>query len=663
MRKLTRRAAGMLAATALAAPLAAALGSSPGAAQEKVLRVVMHSDLKIVDPIWTTAYISRNYGYLVYDTLFALDEKLEVQPQMVETYEVSDDNLRYTFTLRDGLTWHDGQPVTSEDAIASIERWGAKDSMGQQLMQFVSGMTAIDDKSFEMTLKEPYGLVLLSLAKPSSNVPFMMPKRIAETPASEQISEYVGSGPFVFERDEWAPGNKAVFSKFEDYVPRDEPPSWAAGGKVAKVDRVEWIWIPDIQTAVNALLNGEIDFIEPPPHDLLPILQDDESIVLFDYNPLGNQYMFRMNWLHPPFDDQKIRQAALAALNQEDFLQAVIGNPDYYETCPAMFICNTPFATDAGAEVLMESDFERSKQLLEEAGYDGTPVVLMHSTDLQVLTNLAPVAKQLLERGGFTVDMQSMDWQTLVSRRAKKEPPVGGRLERVPDQLGGGRRAQPDQHRRAQRGVRRCLVRLAVRRADREPARPVRARDRSGEAEGARRADPGAGARGRHPCLCRPVVPAVRPPRRPLGRAGGSGAVLLEHREERVVVTRRSTIWPQRGRTRRLVSSGRDPTQRARCPPRRMRSSKIRARRRGTPEPCWSTELSVEPLARIVPGCPEPPHCPPATAAARGEAPCTAPDDRSGTRPALRGSARPPRSSHARRDRRRSGTRSPRETR
>jgi peptide/nickel transport system substrate-binding protein len=316
--------------------------------------------------------------------------------------------------------------VTSEDAIASIERWGQKDSMGQLMMSFVDSMKAIDDKTFEMRLKEPYGLVLLSLAKPSSNVPFMMPKRIAETPAGEQISEYVGSGPFVFEKDEWAPGNKAVFTKFEDYVPRDEPPSWAAGGKVAKVDRVEWLWIPDIQTAVNALLNGEIDYIETPPHDLLPILQEDENIVLFNFNPLGNQYMFRMNWLHPPFDNQKIRRAALAALNQEDFVEAVIGNPDYYKTCPAMFICDTPFATDAGADILMESDFELSKKLLEEAGYDGTPVVLMHSTDLQVLTNLAPVAKQLLERGGFTVDMQSMDWQTLVSRRAKKEPPSEG---------------------------------------------------------------------------------------------------------------------------------------------------------------------------------------------------------------------------------------------
>jgi peptide/nickel transport system substrate-binding protein len=211
-----------------------ALAVTGTAAAQSTLRAVMHSDLKIVDPIWTTAYISRNYGYLVYDTLFALDEQLNVQPQMVGSYEISDDNLTYTFTLRDGLSWHDGQPVTADDAIASIERWGQKDSMGQLLMSFVAGMKAEGDKTFQMQLKQPYGLVLLSLAKPSSNVPFIMPQRIAETPSSEQISEYVGSGPFVFERDEWAPGNKAVFTRFEGYKPRSEPPSWAPAARSPK---------------------------------------------------------------------------------------------------------------------------------------------------------------------------------------------------------------------------------------------------------------------------------------------------------------------------------------------------------------------------------------------------------------------------------------------
>ncbi|MGE0723236.1 MAG: ABC transporter substrate-binding protein [Alphaproteobacteria bacterium] len=393
---------------------------------ESVLRVVMHSDLKIVDPIWTTAYISRNYGYMVYDTLFAMDEKLQIKPQMVDSWTISGDKLTYQFKLRDGQKWHDGKPVTADDVIASIKRWGQRDSMGQTLMAFVAVMKADGASGFSIVLKEPYGLVLLSLAKPSSNVPFIMPKRIADTSASEQIKEYVGSGPFKFKTDEWKPGDKSVFVKNTDYVPRKEPASWASGGKVAKVDRVEWISMPDHQTAVNAITAGEVDILESPPHDLYPVLEQADGVELVSINPLGNQYMFRMNHLHPPFNNQKVRQAALAALNQEDFLKAVIGNPKYYKPCAAMFICDTPFAFTEGGSVMLKSDFNRSKELLKEAGYDGTPVVLMHSTDLQVLANLAPVAADLLRRGGFKVDMQSMDWQTLVARRAKKDAPGQG---------------------------------------------------------------------------------------------------------------------------------------------------------------------------------------------------------------------------------------------
>src|SRR5690606_29747576 len=198
---------------AVAGGVAFALASS--AAAQSTLRVVMHSDLKIVDPIWTTAYISRNYGYMVYDTLFALDEQLAVQPQMVESYQISDDNLTYTFTLREGLTWHDGAPVVAEDAIASIERWGEKDSMGQLLMEFVDSMSATNGRYLQMKRAEPDGVVRPSPAKPSSSVPFIRPARMAETPSSEQISEHVGSGAFVFERAEGEAGNKAVFTKFE----------------------------------------------------------------------------------------------------------------------------------------------------------------------------------------------------------------------------------------------------------------------------------------------------------------------------------------------------------------------------------------------------------------------------------------------------------------
>jgi peptide/nickel transport system substrate-binding protein len=408
-----------------AAGLVALVAAASGA-EAQTIRAVMHSDLKILDPIWTTAYIVRNHGYMVYDTLLSMDEKFALKPQMADKWEVSADKLTYTFTLRDGLLFHDGKPVTSEDVIASIKRWGSKDSMGQKLLSFVQELKPVNEKTFQLVLKEPYGLVLESLGKPSSNVLFIMPKRVAETPGSEQISDFTGSGPFVFKRDEWKPGDKTVYVKFDKYKPRSEPASGLAGGKKVNVNRVEWLAIPDHQTAMNALLAGEIDYFEQPPHDLLPVLKEDKSIELVDWNPLGNQYTFRFNTLHKPFDNPKIRQAVLMAFAQEPFLKAVIGDPAYYKTCKAMFICGAPFETSKGFENYLNGDVEKAKLMLKEAGYDGTPVVLMHSTDLFVLTNLAPVARDMLQRAGFTVDMQSMDWQTLVARRSKKDPPAQG---------------------------------------------------------------------------------------------------------------------------------------------------------------------------------------------------------------------------------------------
>jgi peptide/nickel transport system substrate-binding protein len=406
-----------------AAVLAASIGS---ASAQKTLKIVMHSDLKIVDPVWTTAYITRNHGYMIYDTLFAMDEKGEIKPQMVEKYDDSEDKKTFTMILRDGLVWHDGKPVTAEDCIASIKRWGARDALGQKLMTFIDSMSAPDAKTIVVKLKEPTGLLTFGLGKPSSNVPFMMPKRIAETDPNTQISEFIGSGPFVFNKDEWKPGDKAVYVKFDKYKPRSEPASGLAGGKVAKVDRVEWLAISDHQQAVNALLAGEIDIIEAPPHDLLPLLKADANVKLTNTNPLGNQYTLRPNHLQKPFDNPKVRQALLYALNQKDFLEATIGNPEYYKLCKAMFVCGTALASDKGMDGRLESNFAKAKELLKEANYDGTPIVLLHSTDLQVLTNLAPVAKSLMEKAGFKVDMQSSDWQTVVARRVKKDPASAG---------------------------------------------------------------------------------------------------------------------------------------------------------------------------------------------------------------------------------------------
>ncbi|MBN8978295.1 MAG: ABC transporter substrate-binding protein [Rhizobiales bacterium] len=411
---------------ALPAVLLATALASPALAQTKTIRAVMHSDLRVLDPGLTTAYITRDHGYMVYDTLLAMDEHFKIQPQMA-SYKVSDDKLTYTFTLRDGLKWHDGTPVTAEDCVASLKRWGKADGMGQKLMDFTASIEAPDAKTIVLKLREPYGLVLESIGKPSSLVPFMMPKRLAETPAGKAIPEQIGSGPFKFVQKEFQPGVKAVYEKNKDYVPRSEPPSWTAGGKVVKVDRVEWITMPDAQTVVNAIQSGDIDFSETPSYDLLPILEADKDLVIHTLSPLGFQTLGRMNFLYPPFDNPKIRRAAFLAASQKPVLDALIGNPKYYKVCGAVFGCGTPLASDVGAETLIKGDgMEQAKKLLKESGYDGTPVVVMAPGDVGQLKAQPIVFAQFLRDAGFKVDLQATDWQTVVTRRASQKSPKEG---------------------------------------------------------------------------------------------------------------------------------------------------------------------------------------------------------------------------------------------
>src|SRR6201996_5186288 len=380
----------LLSALALSATLAMS-----GPSDAKTITAVMHADLR-TPGMTTTAYIYRDFGYMIYDTLLAEDSNFKIQPQMAE-YKVSDDKLTYTFTLRDGLKWHDGTPVTAEDCVASLKRWGKADGMGQKLMDFTASLEATDPKTITLKLKEPYGLVLQSIGKPSSLVPFMMPKRLAETPAGTPIPELIGSGPFKFVKAEFQPGVKAVFEKNTDYVPRKEPPSWTSGGKVVKVDRVEWLTMPDAQTAVNSLQAGDIDFMEAPSYDIIPILEGNPDIQVETLNKLGSQSVARMNFLYPPFDNVKVRRAALLAMSQKDVLDALVGNPKYYETCGAFFICGTPLATDAGAGALTKSgDLDAAKKALAESGYDGTPIVIMAPGDVASLKAQPVVAAQQL---------------------------------------------------------------------------------------------------------------------------------------------------------------------------------------------------------------------------------------------------------------------------
>lgn len=415
---MTRRTVlGLLAAllTSTAAP-GLALAATDDA---KVLRMVPQADLKILDPVWTTSTITRDHGFMVYDTLFGMTQKGEIQPQMVESYTTSADQLEWTFILRSGLAFHDGSPVTAEDVVASIKRWGSRISAGQLLMKATESVEAVDGNTFRIRLSRPFGFMLDALGN-ANNPLFIMPRRIAETPGTTQISEVVGSGPYMFKKDEYAPGNKIVYLRNPAYVPRAEAASGTAGGKEVFLDRVEWVVLPDAQTQANALTSGSVDLIERIPPEQFVTFKDDPKIQLIDQVGQGVVIM-RFNQLTKPFDNPKIARAALLAVNQQALMRAQFVAPGTFNTNPSIFASGTPYETAPAKGFTGKPQFDAARKLLKEAGYDGTPVVMLAPTDHPTHNKYPLVMAALLRQAGFKVDMQSMDWQTLISRRAKKD--------------------------------------------------------------------------------------------------------------------------------------------------------------------------------------------------------------------------------------------------
>lgn len=419
MNGLGRKALG---GAALALLLGTAIGAASASA-ETVLRIRPFGDLKGIDPITNSDYMARNHGHLIYDTLFAMDEKLQIKPQMVESYETSGDGLVWTFKIRSGMKWHDGAPVRAADCVASLKRWGERDGLGQQLMARTDKLEVVDEHTFKLTLKQPWGLVLDALGKPSSIVPFMMPERIASTPSTQNITDPTGSGPFKMLKDQWMPGNKVVYAKFDDYKPRSDAASGMAGAKLAKVDRVEFVYLPDPQTAANALQAGEIDIFEEVPPDMISAFKGKGGIKLEPQDTFGIQMVFRMNQLRPPFNNPKIRQAIRYMVDQEIFVRAHVDDPALYKVCPSYYMCSSPYFTDVG---WVKQDLAKAKQLVKESGYDGTPVVVLHATEAGPTNTFSSVAEQLMREIGLKVEPQAMDWGTLTSRRTKKDPPTAG---------------------------------------------------------------------------------------------------------------------------------------------------------------------------------------------------------------------------------------------
>ena len=412
--------------TLLAGSAAVLALARPAIAQsaQRTLRFIPEGNLANADPIWTTTTVARNHGFMIYDTLFGADATLTPQPQMIEGYQLSDDKLTWTFRLRDGLKFHDGAPVRGTDCVASLARWMKRDGMGQRIAAQLDSMAPRDDRSFDIRLKRPFPLLPTALGKGAANVAFIMPERIAKTDAFTQITEFVGSGPYRFLRDEWTPGALAAYARFDGYVPRQEAPSFVSGGKVANFDRIEWRIIPDAATSAAAMQAGEADWWQSPLVDLLPQLRRAKGVKIQTVDKIGNVEVIRFNHLHPPFNNEKLRQAVLMVVDQKEFMQAAFGeDPSIWRTGVGVFTPGSPAATTIGLDALTSTrNWDAAKKLVAESGYNGEKAVIISPTDYPWLQAFCQVTRELLMKLGINVEYVSTDWGTVVQRRASKEP-------------------------------------------------------------------------------------------------------------------------------------------------------------------------------------------------------------------------------------------------
>ncbi len=422
--RLPRLATALALAVTALLPLAARAQTQP--APNRVLRVAPHADLKTLDPVAASIVITRMHGLMIYETLFAWDSNLQPKPQMVESFETSPDKLTWSFTLRPGLKFHDGQPVTTKDVIASLARWMKRDTIGGKLAEYTEGMEAVDARTFKLKLKRPLALVPFALGSAVGQIPVIMREADAKSDPMKPITEAIGSGPFTFNRAEWRSGSKIVYDRNPDYLPRSEPADGLAGGRVVKVDRVEWLIMPDAATAAAALQTGEIDIWEQPSQDLIPTITSNRDVKVERYSNLANQVMLRPNHLYPPFDNPKARLALAYATDQADFLAAGFGDEEWWKRCNAYFVCGSPNGTEIGTEAYAKPDLEKARQLLKESGYKGEKLVLSTSNDIAPIGRMAEVAADSLKKVGFNVEVQFADWGAVTTRQQNKGPPDQG---------------------------------------------------------------------------------------------------------------------------------------------------------------------------------------------------------------------------------------------
>jgi len=391
-------------------------------ANARVLRFVPQSNLTLLDPIITTAAVTANHAWMVWDTLFGVNAAQQAKPQMAEGYTVSDDGRTYLIRLRDGLKWHDGEPVRAQDCAASLARWAARDTFGQTVQKVVDAWGTADDRTIKVTLKQPFPLLIDAIAKPDAQIAFMTPERLAKTDPFKAFTEIIGSGPYRFLKDEFNAGSSAAWARFDGYVPRQEPAEWTAGGKLAHFERIEWKIIPDAATASAALQNGEVDWYEQVQADLVPLLKRNSDIVFAASNPQGYFGGLRFNHLHPPFNDIRLRRAVLAAVNQEDYMRAITGDGvAEWHACRSQYPCGTTYGSEVNLPV-QKGDLEAARRMIKDAGYGGQKAVIINPTDFATIGPLGDITYDMLKKIGINAELVATDWGSVVQRRATKEP-------------------------------------------------------------------------------------------------------------------------------------------------------------------------------------------------------------------------------------------------
>ena len=409
------------ASTAAAASLATP--SIGRAADARVLRFVPQANLSVLDPVFTTAAVTIEHGYCVFDTLYGVDAKLKPQPQMAAGATVSDDGRTWLISPRPGLTFHDNTPVRAQDCAASLLRWSKRDTFGQALGAAVDSFEAADDRTIRVKMKRPFPRLLEAIGKPHSSPAFIMPERLARTDATTPITEMVGSGPFRFLASEYVSGSRAAYQRFEGYTPRQDATEWTAGGKVAQLDRLEWVVMPDPATAAAALQAGEIDWWEQVLPDLIPLLQKSSNIHIQQQDPYGFIALARLNSSQPPFNNLKLRQIVLSALNQDDYMQSIVGSEKGgYSECHSMFPCGMPGVNAGSSKPQPAPKLEELRAAVKAAGYNGEKTVIINPADYPTITPHGEITAELLRSLGFNVDLQEMDWGTVLQRRLSKAP-------------------------------------------------------------------------------------------------------------------------------------------------------------------------------------------------------------------------------------------------